>query len=105
SSHEEGCTRHWGISTKAFLGDENDQLRAALVVDLEWETDASGRPIKFSEIKGSEREIPCELVTLAMGFLHPQHAGLLEQLGVALTERGNVDANEQDYHTNLPKVF
>ena len=81
SSHEEGCARHWGIATKAFLGDENDQLRAALVVDLEWETDTSGRPVKFTEINGSEREIPCELVTLSMGFLHPQHVGLLEQLG------------------------
>ncbi|MGO1817709.1 MAG: FAD-dependent oxidoreductase, partial [Sphingobacterium sp.] len=105
SSHEEGCARHWGIATKAFLGDENDQLRAALVVDLEWETDASGRPVKFTEINGSEREIPCELVTLSMGFLHPQHVGLLEQLGITLTERGNVAANEQDYRTNLPNVF
>lgn len=105
SSHEEGCARHWGIATKAFLGDENDQLRAALVVDLEWEADASGRPVKFTEINGSEREIPCELVTLSMGFLHPQHVGLLEQLGITLTERGNVAANEQDYRTNLPNVF
>lgn len=105
SSHEEGCQRHWSISTKAFLGDKNNQLRAALVVDLQWETDELGRPIKFTEIPGTEREIPCELVTLALGFLHPQSEGLLDQLGVNLTDRGNVAANEDNYQTNIPHVF
>lgn len=105
TSHEEGCQRHWSISTKAFLGDESGQLRAALVVDLEWETDALGRPTKFKEIEGSEKEIPCELVTLAMGFLHPQKEGLLQQLGIALDERGNVKAAEGSYQTNANKYF
>lgn len=105
TSHEEGCQRHWSISTKAFLGDESGQLRAALVVDLEWETDALGRPTKFKEIEGSEKEIPCELVTLAMGFLHPQKEGLLQQLGIALDERGNVKAAEGSYQTNADKYF
>src|SRR5690606_34028408 len=82
TSHEEGCQRHWSISTKEFLGDAEGNLRAALIVDLEWELDPSGRPISFKEVEGSVREIPCELVTLAMGFLHPQHEGLLTQLGV-----------------------
>ncbi|TDS15847.1 glutamate synthase subunit beta [Sphingobacterium paludis] len=105
TSHEEGCQRHWSVSTKAFLGDENGHVRAALVVDLEWETDALGRPMKFKEVEGSERELPCELVTLAMGFLHPQHEGLLQQLGVKLNERGNVDATETDYKASADKVF
>lgn len=105
TSHEEGCQRHWSISTKAFLGDESGQLRAALVVDLEWETDALGRPTKFKEIEGSEKEIPCELVTLAMGFLHPQKEGLLQQLGIALDERGNVKAAEGIYQTNADRYF
>lgn len=105
TSHEEGCQRHWSISTKAFLGDESGQLRAALVVDLEWETDALGRPTKFKEIEGSDKEIPCELVTLAMGFLHPQKEGLLQQLGIALDERGNVKAAEGSYQTNADKYF
>lgn len=105
TSHEEGCQRHWSISTKEFLGDAEGNLRAALIVDLEWELDPSGRPLSFKEVEGSVREIPCELVTLAMGFLHPQHEGLLTQLGVKTTDRGNVDATETEYKTNVDKVF
>lgn len=105
TSHEEGCQRHWSISTKEFLGDDQGNLRAALVVDLEWETDHLGRPVKFKEVEDSLREIPCELVTLAMGFLHPQQQGLLEQLGVQFDARGNVLANESDYQTSVNKVF
>ncbi|SFS62031.1 glutamate synthase subunit beta [Sphingobacterium wenxiniae] len=105
TSHEEGCQRHWSVSTKAFLGDDNGHVRAALVVDLEWETDGLGRPTKFKEVEGSEREMPCELVTLAMGFLHPQHDGLLQQLGVKLDGRGNVEAIEGEYKSSVDKVF
>jgi len=105
TSHEEGCARHWSIATKAFLGDENGNLRAARVVDLEWETDPLGRPASFREIEGSEREIPCELATLAMGFLHPQHEGLLQQLGVKLDARGNVSTPEDGCRTSADKVF
>lgn len=105
TSHEEGCQRHWSISTKEFLGDAEGNLRGALIVDLEWDTDALGRPTSFKEVPGSEREIPCELVTLAMGFLHPQHEGLLQQLGVKLDGRGNVLATETDYKTTADKIF
>lgn len=105
TSHEEGCQRHWSISTKEFLGDENGHVRAALVVDLEWEVDAFGRPTKFKEVAGSERELPCQLVTLAMGFLHPQHHGLLQQLGVKLSDRGNVEATESEYKTSIDNIF
>ncbi|SEN39486.1 glutamate synthase (NADH) small subunit [bacterium A37T11] len=105
TSHEEGCQRHWGVSTKRFIGDENGQLKAAVVVDLQWETDALGRPVKFSEVPNSERELPCELVLLAMGFLHPQQEGLLSQLGVELDGRGNVKALEGEYKTSADKVF
>jgi glutamate synthase (NADPH/NADH) small chain len=94
SSHEEGCDRFWGINTKAFLGDENGNLKSLLVTDVHWETDVFGRPVKFVEMEESEREIPCQLVLLAMGFVHPQREGLLEQLGVQLDERGNVKASE-----------
>lgn len=105
TSHEEGCNRFWSISTKKFIGDDNGHVRAALVVDLEWELDSSGRPVQFQEIPGSEREIPCELVTLAMGFVHPQHEGLLQQLGVELDGRGNVKATEGEYKTSANKYF
>ncbi|MCW3088500.1 MAG: glutamate synthase subunit beta [Sediminibacterium sp.] len=105
SSHEEGAHRHWAISTKAFIGDENDRLTALRVVDLEWKTPQNGGPAAFEEVTGSEREIPCELALLAMGFVHPQHEGLLKQLDIDLDERGNVKATEQSYQTNIQKIF
>ncbi|MFA5244037.1 MAG: glutamate synthase subunit beta [Pedobacter sp.] len=105
SSHEEGCDRFWGINTKEFLGDANGELRAILVSDVSWEIDASGRPVKFTEKEGSEREIPCQLILLAMGFLHPQHHGLVNNSGLELDARGNVKADEKNYQTNISKVF
>lgn len=105
SSHEEGCERFWGINTKAFLGDDKGSLRAILVSDVSWEIDPSGRPIKFNEEEGSERELPCQLVLLAMGFLHPQHEGLVNNSGLELDARGNVKAEEGLYQTNISKVF
>ena len=105
SSHEEGCERFWGINTKEFLGDEKGKLRAILISDVSWELDPLGRPIKFVEVEGSERELPCQLVLLAMGFLHPQHSGLVENTGLELDERGNIKATEGLYLTNIPKVF
>ena len=105
SSHEEGCERFWGINTKEFLGDANGELRAILVSDVSWETDALGRPVKFTEKEGSDREIPCQLILLAMGFLHPQHQGLVNNSGLELDARGNVKADEKNYQTNISKVF
>ena len=105
SSHEEGAERFWGINTEEFLGDEDGNLRALKVVDVNWEIDVTGRPMKFHRVEGSEREIPCQRVFLAMGFLFPQHAGMLENMGVALDERKNVKAKEGEYRTNVSKVF
>lgn len=105
TSHEEGCERGWGINTKAFIKDENGNLKGIRVVDVEWEFDASGRPVNFKEKAGTERELPCQLVLLAMGFLHPQKEGLLEKLGVELDNRGNVKAEEGKYQTNIAKIF
>jgi glutamate synthase (NADPH/NADH) small chain len=105
SSHEEGCQRYWGVNTKAYLGDENGDVRALLVSDVTWETDDMGRRIRFEEVPGSDREIPCQLVLLALGFTGPANVSLLNQLGVKLDERGNVHAPETTYHTNLPGVF
>lgn len=97
TSHEEGVKRDWAISTKEFIGDENGHLKAVKLVKIEW---SNG---KFSEVEGTEEVIPCELALLAVGFVHPEHKGMLEQLNVSLDERGNVkDAN---YKTNVDKVF
>jgi glutamate synthase (NADPH/NADH) small chain len=105
SSHEEGCQRFWGVNTKEFLGDGSGNLRALKVTDVTWETDIMGRPMKFTEIEGSEREIECQRVFLAMGFLHPQHEGMLSSLNISLDERKNVKAKEGAYRTNASKIF
>ena len=105
SSHEEGAERFWGINTEEFLGDEQGNLRALKVVDVNWEIDITGRPVKFQRVEGSEREIPCQRVFLAMGFLYPQHIGMLENLGIDLDDRKNVKAKEGNYRTNVSKVF
>jgi len=105
TSHEEGADRIWGVATKAFIGDENGNLKALKIVDLEWTNANDGRPSKFTEKAGSEKEIPCELALLAMGFLHAEPTGLLDELGIELDERGNVKATEQAYQTNIAKVF
>lgn len=105
SSHEEGCERHWAIATKAFVGDENGNLKAVKLVDLEWKASEDGKPARFEERAGSEREIPCEVALLAMGFVHPLHDGLLNMLEIEKDERGNVKATERTYQTNLPKIF
>jgi glutamate synthase (NADPH) small chain len=106
TSHEEGCIRHWALNTKAFVGDEQGRLKGILVEEVVWETDQkTGRPVQFAAIPGTERELPCQLALLAMGFLHPQAEGMLQQLGIDLDERGNVKATEGVYQTNIAKVF
>jgi len=105
SSHEEGADRHWGIETIEFLGDEEGNLRALKVIDVSWENDIAGRPVTKTIKEGSEREIPCQRVFLAMGFLNPQYDGMIESLGVELDNRNNVKATEKAYRTNVSKVF
>lgn len=105
SSHEEGVQRHWAIATKEFIGDESGNLKALKIVDLEWKLTEENKPAQFVEVPGSETEIPCELALLAMGFVHPQHEGLLSQLEIELDERGNVKASENNYHTSISKIF
>jgi glutamate synthase (NADPH/NADH) small chain len=104
SSHEEGCERQWAVNTKEFIGDGKGNLKALKIVDLEWKMGDNGRA-QFVEIEGSAREIPCDLALLAMGFVHPQHEGLINDLAVELDERGNVRASEKSYQTNIQKIF
>lgn len=105
SSHEEGANRKWAIATKKFIGDGKGNLKALKIVDLEWKSGTDGRPAHFEEVKGSETEIPCELALLAMGFVHPQHEGMVNELGLELDERGNVKASEKTYQSNISKLF
>jgi len=103
SSHEEGGEREWSILTKEFIGDGNGNLKAVKLVELEWAKNEETGRYGFEEIEGSERELPCELALLAIGFVNPQFEGMLEQLGVELDERKNVQA--ENYQTNVDKVF
>jgi|APTNR8051073442_1049403.scaffolds.fasta_scaffold17767_1 glutamate synthase (NADPH/NADH) small chain len=105
SSHEEGCERKFAVATKAFVGDEHGNLKALRVVSLEWTLSEVGMPAHFVEIPGSERKIPCELALLAVGFLHPEHEGLLKELEIDLDRQGNVKATEKSYQTNIAKIF
>ncbi len=107
TSQEEGCERYWAVATQAFLGDDQGNLRAVRCVRVDWDKDAQGN-WQMHEVEGSEFEIKAELATLAMGFLHPVHTGLLEELGVAFDPRGNVQATtegEKAYQTSIPRVF
>jgi glutamate synthase (NADPH/NADH) small chain len=102
SSHEEGVVRDFSINTKAFLDDGKGNVRALRGVRLEWATE-NGRPV-MKEIPGSEFELPCELVLLALGFLGPEPDTAIAQLGLELTDRSNVKVGP-DYQTTAPGVF
>ncbi|MGL6108519.1 MAG: glutamate synthase subunit beta [Rubrivivax sp.] len=104
SSHEEGCEREFAIATKEFVGGsgkDKGKLAALRTVHVEW---VNGKPV---EVPGSEKEYPCELVLLAMGFTSPV-ASVLEAFGVARDARGNARAPTESagaYQTNVDKVF
>ena len=102
SAHEEGGERVYAVNTECFLGDDDGNVRALRAHEVEQKF-TDGR-MTFEKIEGTDFELPCELVLLAMGFVGPQREGLLEQLGVELNERGNV-ARDVRFRTNLPNVF
>ena len=103
SSQEEGCEREFAVTTRRALG-ENGHIQALECARLEWKPGPDGR-LTMVEVPGSEFQLKADLVLLAMGFIGPQRAGLLEQSGVSLDGRGNVAANVEDYQTSLAKVF
>jgi glutamate synthase (NADPH/NADH) small chain len=98
TSHEEGCQRDWAVQTKAFKG-EGGAVKALAACRVEWKDG------KLLDVPGSEFEIKADLVLFAMGYLHPVHEGLLEQLGVKYDARGNVAADTESYQTSVPRVF
>ena len=103
AAHEEGGVRDYNILTKGFSG-SNGRVEKLHAVRLEWGSpDASGRPT-MEEVPGSEFEIETELVLLALGFVHPEHEGLLKDLGVKLDPRGNV-ATDGKHMSSVPGVF
>ena len=103
AAHEEGGIRDYGILTKSFSGSDG-KVEKLHAVRVEWsEPEDGGRPT-MSEVPDSEFEVETDLVLLAMGFLHPQHDGLLTQLGVELDPRGNVKIGD-DRMSSVPGVF
>ncbi|WP_421839631.1 glutamate synthase subunit beta [Novosphingobium sp.] len=97
SSHEEGVEREFAVLTKRVLG-END-VSGLECVRVEWKNG------KMEEVPDSTFVIPADLIFLAMGFVGPRRAGLLEQSGVELDARGNVKAGTVDYHTSHERIF
>jgi glutamate synthase (NADPH/NADH) small chain len=95
SSHDEGCQRRWSVSTVAAHG-ENGTVTGLDCVEVDG---------KFQPIAGTGFKLEADLVLLAMGFVHPVHEGMLEQLGVERDGRGNVKADTERYQTSNPKVF
>ena len=102
SAHEEGGERVFSVNTECFLGDDDGNVRALKAHEVE-QRFVDGR-MTFEKVEGSDFELPCELVLLAMGFVGPQRAGMLEQFGVDLNERGNV-ARDGRWRTNVDNVF
>ena len=95
-AHEEGGVRDWAINSLKFTGDENGNVKQVHAVRV-------GQPPKFEAIPGSEFTLDVDLVLLAMGFLGPVKGGMIEQLGVALDQRGNVATT--DYQTSVDGIF
>jgi glutamate synthase (NADPH) small chain len=98
SAHEEGGLRVYSVNTECFLGDDDGNLRALRAHEVQF---ADG---KFVKVEGTDFELECELVLLAMGFLGPERGPMLEQIDVALDPRGNV-ARDENFMTNQPGVF
>ena len=102
SSHEEGVVRDFSINTRHFSG-ENGVVKKLHGIRLEWQTGDNGRP-QMVEVPGSEFEMDCDLVLLALGFLGPERGGPISDLGLRLDERGNVAA-DASYMSSVPGVF
>ncbi len=103
SSHEEGCDRSWNILTKAFITDNDGNLKGIKIVEVEWAINPETERSEFMEVPDSEQVIDCDLAFLAIGFLHPEKGKMIADLGVTTDHRGNVIAT--DYHTESKGVF
>jgi len=101
SSHEEGCERRWLLNTLAFRG-ENGEVKEAVVEEIRWDKDERGRFTMVST--GNTETLKADLVLLALGFVHPVHEGLLNELGITYDVRGNVAVDKQ-HSSSVDKVF
>ena len=102
TSHEEGVDRKWSILTKEFIADKDGKVKALRVVDIKWDIGYSGKP-EFKEIEDTERDLPCDLALLAIGFVHGETEDIRTKVDVELDSRGNINTN--NYQTNIENVF
>ena len=102
SSHHEGVERNWSIQTKEFVKDDNGNLKGLKTVEVEWVRKPGERP-QLKEVDGSEKEWPCDLALLSLGFTGPEKT-LSEQLGLNTDSRSNI-AGEKNYQTNISNIF
>ncbi len=98
SAHEEGGVRLFAVSTEKFVGDESGNVRGMVISDVKFDNGS------FAPIEGSQRELQADLVLLALGFVGPEKASWLENLGVKFDERGNVARNDQ-FMSSVRGVF
>ncbi len=103
SAHAEGGKRDYCVMTKKLIG-ENGVIKKLQGVKLEWENNAKGQPSKMKEVAGSEFELDCDLLFLAMGFTGPQKYGPIEELSLKQDNRGNI-AVDDNYMSNVPGIF
>lgn len=102
TSHEEGCERRWSQATSRFIG-KQQRVQQIELNTVGWESNGFSPP-EMKIVPGSTETLNADLVLLAMGFIHPVHEGLLNELGLDYTERKNVKINAE-YRTNKDKVF
>ncbi len=102
SSHEEGCERRWCLATTRFIGKQR-RVTNIEINEVEWIENGFARP-EMKIIEGKSEVLDADLVLLAMGFVHPVHEGLLNELGLDFTDRSNIKISS-DYQTNHQKVF
>ncbi len=98
SSHEEGVDRDWAVLTKEVVS-EDGEVTGLKCVRADW---SEGQ---LKEVPNSEFTLKADLILLAMGFLGPRKQGMIDQSGVELTSRGNVDANTHDYRTSDDHIY
>ncbi len=98
SAHEEGGERLYSVNTERFVGDDDGRVRALVIHEVER---VDGR---FQKVEGTERELPAQLVLLAMGFTGAQREGLVESLGLEMDARGNV-VRDGEFMASEPGVF
>ena len=98
SAHEEGGERLFSVTTDRFLGDEKNNVRALVICEVKSQSGS------FVKVDGTERELPAELVLLALGFVGPEKSSWIDQLGLRTDSRGNISRNDE-YMSNLKGIF